>query len=141
MSLSMPSNASLLPDTVLAPPRPSITVFNSGFVNTGGATSFAQRHPLKDVQVPRSHLCGSKSDAMKLSQAEMRAQKADKAAHLQEGVEEIIKLQDHTIKDLADKLSVHEKVIQKLKWGDSLCEASPSWHLQHTGSQSNWRDE
>ena len=51
---------------------------------------------------------------MKLSQAEMRAQKADKVAHLQEGAEEIIKLQDHAIKDLADKLSVHEKVIQKL---------------------------
>ena len=138
----MPSNASLLPDMVLAPPRPSIMVFNSGFVDTGGATSFAQRHPLKDVQVPRSHLHGSKSDAMKLSQAEMRAQKADKAAHLQEGVGEIIKLRDHAIKDLADKLSVHEKVIQKLvNGGDSLCEASPSWRLQRTGSQSNWRDE
>lgn len=119
MSVLTPSNAnvSLLPDTVLADsasPRPSIPVLNPGFVDTGGATSFTQRHPRKDIQAPRSRLHGSKSDAVKLSQAEMRAQKADKAGHLQEGVEAIIELRDHAIKDLADKLSVHEKVIQNL---------------------------
>jgi hypothetical protein len=116
-SLSTPSNVPLLPDTVLAnlaSPRPSIPVLNPGFVDTGGATSFAQRHPQKDIQVPRSRLRGSKSDAVKFSQAEMRAQKADKAGNLQEGVEAIIKLRDDAIKDLADKLSVHEKVIQNL---------------------------
>ena len=44
----------------------------------------------------------------------MRAQIADKAGNLQEGVEAIINLWDHAIKDLADRLSVHVKVIQNL---------------------------
>jgi hypothetical protein len=39
---------------------------------------------------------------MTLSQAEMRAQKADKAGHLQEGVEAIIKLRDHVIQNLVN---------------------------------------
>jgi hypothetical protein len=51
---------------------------------------------------------------MKLAQAERSAQKADNAVKLQEGVDEIIKLRDDAIKNLADNLSVHEKVIQNL---------------------------
>jgi hypothetical protein len=94
--------------------RFSSPILQPGFVDTGGSTSFAQRHPLKDVQVPRFRVRGSKSDAVKLDQAERRAQKADKAEQLQEGIDIIIKLRDLAIKDLADKLSVHEKVIQTL---------------------------
>ena len=94
-------------------------VLNQGFVDTGGATSFAQRHPLKDIQAPQFRVRGSKSDALKLSQAEDRALKAGKVDHLQEGVKAIIKVWDDAIKDLSNKLSVHEKVIRTLINGET----------------------
>jgi hypothetical protein len=112
--------ANTLPVSFLPPPhesespRPSESINKPGFVDTGGATSFAQRHPLKDVQISRFRVRGSKSDAVKLGQAERRTQKAEKASQLQEGVDGIIKLRDHAIKELADKLSMDEKSIQTL---------------------------
>jgi hypothetical protein len=51
---------------------------------------------------------------VKLGDAERKLRKAEKAAQLQEGVDAIIKLRNDAIKDLAGKLSVHEKVIQNL---------------------------
>jgi hypothetical protein len=48
---------------------------------------------------------------MKLGEAERKLCKADKAAQLQGGVNTIIKLRDQAMKDLAEKVSVHEKVI------------------------------
>jgi hypothetical protein len=91
-----------------------VPILNPGFVNTGGATFFAQRHPLKDVQTPRFRVRGSKSDAVKLGEAERKLRKAEKAAQLQEGINAIIKLWNQGFKDLAEKVSVHEKVIQNL---------------------------
>ena len=91
-----------------------VPVLNQGFVNTGGATSFTQRHPLKDMQTPQLRVRKPTTDATKLGRAERSAQKADKAGKLQEGVDAIIKLRDQAIKDLADNLSVHEKAIQTL---------------------------
>lgn len=94
--------------------RPSVPFLKVNFVDTGGATSFAQRHPLKDVQIPRFRVCGSKSDAVKLGEAERKLRKAEKASQLQEGVDAIIKLRDHAIKELGDKLDVHEKIIRNI---------------------------
>ena len=51
---------------------------------------------------------------MKLGEVERKFHKAEKAAQLQEGVDTIIKLQNQAIKNLAEKVSVHEKVIQNL---------------------------
>ena len=51
---------------------------------------------------------------MKLGEAERKLHKAEKAAQLQEGVDTIIKLRNQAIKDLVEKVSVHEKVIQNL---------------------------
>jgi hypothetical protein len=88
-----------------------VLILNPGFVNTGGATSFAQRHTLKDVQTPCFRVCGSKSDAVKLGEAERKLHKAEKAAQLQEGINAIIKLWNQGFKDLAEKVSVHSRIL------------------------------
>jgi hypothetical protein len=116
-SLPAASSSTAIPDFIPSLPssaRPSVPIVNPGFVDTGGATSFAQRHPLKDVQAPRFRNRGSRSDAVKLSNAERKLHKAEKAAQLQEGVDTIIELRNQAIKDLAEKVSVHENVIHKL---------------------------
>ena len=51
---------------------------------------------------------------VKLGEAERKLRKAEKASQLQDGVNTIIKLRDHTIKELGDKLDVHEKIIQNI---------------------------
>ena len=48
---------------------------------------------------------------MKLGEAERRLRKAEKASQLQEGVDTI---RDHAIKELGDKLDVHEKIIRNI---------------------------
>ena len=86
-------------------------IVKEGFVDTGGATSFVQRHPLKDVQVPWYYIHGSKNDTIKSSQSQKKVQAADKAAQLHKGVDIIIQAQDNTIEDLAAKLSMKPKAI------------------------------
>ena len=126
----------LLPDTLLksssTPPpplsivSPLVTSFrlaaltlNPGFVDTGGATSFAERYPQKDVQPPRFCVRGSQSDAVKLGQAERKARRVENTEQLNEGVANIIELQDNAIKSLSEKLFVNKKVIWSLINGES----------------------
>jgi isopropylmalate/homocitrate/citramalate synthase len=92
---------------------------NSTFVDTGGATSFASRNPLKDIQPPRIRVCGSKSDAVKLGQAAGIAARSQNVDDLKIGVDTIIMSQDREIKDLAEQLDVSEKRIQKLVNGET----------------------
>jgi hypothetical protein len=66
---SLPAASSPTPISHIVPSlpssaRPSVPILNAGFVDTGGATSFAQRHPFKDVQTPCFRVRGSKSDVV-----------------------------------------------------------------------------
>ena len=88
------------------------------FVDTGGATSFASRNPLKDVQPPRVRVRNSKSDAVKLGQAAKIAARAQKLEELNIGVDAIIKSREGGIKKLSEELDVSEWKIQKLVNGE-----------------------
>lgn len=134
---SEPLTVASLPNTLPMPPpgqppRPSTvttrtpsisslaTTFpHRPFVDTGGATSFASRNPLKDVQPPRFRVRNSKSDAVKLGQAERIAARARNTEELRNGVDAIIRNRDREIKDLAEQLDVGERNIRVLINGDT----------------------
>ena len=106
------------------PPIPSSlnsvsTLSTRVFVDTGGATSFAGRHPLKDVQEPRFRVRGSKTDAAKLHEAVKVAERAEKATNLKDGVDAIVKSRDSEIKELSERLCVTEKTIRTLVNGET----------------------
>jgi hypothetical protein len=63
---------------------------------------------------------------VKLGEAERKLHKAEKTAQLQEDINAIIKLQNQGFKDLAEKVSVDEKVIQNLVNGGTHY----VWHHQ-----------
>jgi hypothetical protein len=115
-----------------------VPILNPGFVNTRGATSFAQQHPLRDVQTPCFCVHGSKSIAVKLDKAKRKLHKAEKAAQLQEGVDAIIKLWNQDFKNLAEKVSVDEKIIQNLVNGGTHY---VKHHQLGACLQISWRDE
>ena len=100
--------------------KPSSTVpLKEGFIDTGGATTFATRNPLKDIQPPRFRLRESQSDAAKLGRAEKKLKRDGKADDLREGVNRIIKSRDAAIKDLALEIDMTEKAIQTLINGET----------------------
>jgi hypothetical protein len=109
-----PLTQAALPNTTSARPSLPAPILKDGFVDSGGATTFATRHPLKDVQPPRFRVRQSKSDAVKLGQAERKKLRESKAEELKEGVDAIIKSRDVSIKVLAEQLSIAEKTIQTL---------------------------
>ncbi|KIJ92384.1 hypothetical protein K443DRAFT_13644 [Laccaria amethystina LaAM-08-1] len=97
--------------------KPSSTVtLKEGFVDTGGATTFASRNPLKDIQAPRFRIRESQSDATKLGRAEKKLRRDEKAGTLREGVDGIMKSRDAAIKDLAQELDLTEKAPRQLPW-------------------------
>ena len=98
---------------------PTLPQLKQTFKDTGGATCFAGRNPLKDVQPPRFRVRGSQSDAVKLGQAERVAARSQKADELRDGVDAIIKSRDSEIKDLSERLFVTEKVIRALVNGET----------------------
>jgi hypothetical protein len=111
------------PSTVVIPSISSLAIApiitNRAFVDTGGATCFAERNPLKDVQPPRFRVRKSKSDAVKLGQAERIAAKSQKAVELKNGIDAIINSRDRQIKNLSEELDVTEQKIQKLINGNT----------------------
>jgi hypothetical protein len=96
-----------------------VPLTKEGFVDTGGATTFASRNPLKDIQPPRFRICDSQTDAAKLGRAEMRLKRDGKADALREGVDVIIKSRDAAIKDLAQELDMTEKAVRTLVNGET----------------------
>ena len=98
---------------------PVHSVLKSTFVDTGGATSFASRNPLKNIQPPRFQVRNSKSDAVKLGQAAEIAARSQKAEDLKIGVDNIIKSRDRDIHELSEQLDVTEQRIQKLVNGET----------------------
>ena len=110
------------PSTVITPSISSDTapiLPKQVFVDTGGATCFADRNPLKDVQPPRFRVRKSKSDAMKLGQAERIAARAQKAEQLKKGIDAIVNSRDREIRDLSEQLDVTEQNIRKLVNGET----------------------
>ena len=111
------------PLTIIPLSTPSLstapTLSKQAFVDTGGATCFAERNPLKDVQPSRFRVRTSQSDAVKLGQAERKAARSQKADELKDGVDAIVKSRDDRIKDLSERLSVTEKVIRTLVNGET----------------------
>ena len=100
--------------------KPSSThPLKEGFADTGGATTFASRNPLKDVQPPRFRFRDSQTDAAKLGRAEKKLKRDRKADSLSEGVEGIINSRDAAIKDLAQDLDMTEKAIRTLVNGET----------------------
>jgi hypothetical protein len=100
--------------------QPSSTVpLKEGFVDTGGATTFASRNPLKDIQPPRFRFRDSQTDAAKLGRADKKLKRDGKADALREGVEEIVKSRDAAIKDLAQELDMTEKAVRTLVNGET----------------------
>ncbi|KIK04385.1 hypothetical protein K443DRAFT_130862 [Laccaria amethystina LaAM-08-1] len=115
---SSPSPASptqaALPNAKSARPSLPAPILKDGLVDSGGVTTFTTQHPFKDVQPPRFRVRQSKSDTVKLDQAERKKLREKKAEELKEGVGAIIKSQDVSIKVLAEQLSFPEKTIQTL---------------------------
>jgi hypothetical protein len=97
----------------------AVPILKPTFVDTGGATSFASRNPLKDIQPPRFRVRNSKSDAVKLGQAAKIAARSQKTEDLKNGVDAILKSRDREIKDLSEQLDVSERIIQKLVNGET----------------------
>ena len=89
------------------------------FVDTGGATSFAGRNPLKDIQPARARVRNSKSGAVKLGQAAKIAARSQKANYLKIGVDAIVRSQDRDVKELSEQLDVSERSIKKLVNGQT----------------------
>jgi len=88
----VPTPAALILHPLHTSANPLLMVpLKEGFVDTGGATTFASQNPLKDIQPPRFWIHESQTDVAKLGWAGKKLERDGKADALKEGVDVIIK--------------------------------------------------